>query len=163
MVAVFSVRGLFYIVTAILIGTLFVAAAYFLDAAESWGREGRWVPGFVQTYVLALAGGFAAQAAFAVLLLWLTRAARPAGPARWIGFGTVLGVVVPWAFARAGYLVEGLRFSAELQPVKFVLRFPLMGAMMYETQPLWVLAAVGAATGGTLFLVMGVLSGRQRR
>jgi hypothetical protein len=39
------------------------------------------------------------------------------------------------AFARAGYLLEGIRFAHEWQTAKTVLMFPLMGAVMYEVQP----------------------------
>jgi hypothetical protein len=151
-----------YLPITVLAGTFFVTVAYFSDSAESWGREGRWIPGFVQTYGLALAGGFVMQAVFAVLLRWSTRVTRLNGPLHWIAAGALLGVILPWAFARLGYLLERMRFPADLQQPKFILNFPLMGAMMYEVQAVWVLAAVGAATGGTAHVVMRLLARRRR-
>jgi uncharacterized protein YfiM (DUF2279 family) len=140
-----------YVVAAVWVGTLFVAIAYFSDSAGSWGREGRWASGFVLIYSLALAGGFLVQVLFAVLLRWLTRTANRQGIASWILSGAALGIGVPWSLARLGYLMEGLYFSAELQPLKRALTFPLAGAMMYAVQPAWVLIAVGAATGAALW------------
>lgn len=141
----------FYFPVAILTGTFFVTLAYFVDSARSWGLEGRWLAGFAQTYGLALAGGFVMQVAFAALLHQATRGTRLAGPVPWIVVGALLGILLPWAFARLGYVLDGTRFPADLQRLKFILIFPLMGAMMYEVQPVWVQAAVGAATGGTIY------------
>lgn len=142
----------FYFPVAILTGTLFVTLAYFAESARSWGLEGRWAAGFAQTYALALAGGLVMQVVFAALLRWATRASRLPGPVPWIVAGALLGIVLPWAFARLGYVLEGTRFPADLQRLKFILIFPLMGAMMYEVQPVWVQAAAGAATGGTIYV-----------
>lgn len=139
---------------SVLVGSLLVAAIYFAESAEDWALEGRRISGFLRTYALTLAGGFAAQAVFGLLFCWLVRVARLEGLAGWIIIGAALGVAVPWTFARAGYLVEGWRFPADLQPLKAALIFPLMGAMMYELQPLPVQAAIGAATGAFLGLLM---------
>jgi hypothetical protein len=144
-----------YVVVTALAGTFFVACAFFADTAQSWGREGRWVAGFLYVYALSLAGGFAIQIAAAFLLRWLTRATGADGLIHWMVFGAALGIALPWACARLGYLVEGIRFAYEWQNVKSALMFPLMAAMMYETHPAWVRLAVGAATGGTVRLVFG--------
>jgi hypothetical protein len=147
-------RGVVYIVVAVLVGTFFVAAVYFADSAESWGREGLWVSGFLRIYTLALAGGFGIQIVAAVSLRWLTRVSGLNGLVHWIGFGAALGFALPWAVARLGYVIESAHFPREWQTVKFIVMFPLMGAMMYEVHSVWVMAAVGAATGGTLRLIM---------
>lgn len=147
-------RGVLYVVVAVLVGTFFVAAVYFADSAESWAREGLWVSGFLRTYALALAGGFGIQIVAAVCLRWLTRVFGLDGLVHWIGFGAALGFALPWALARLGYLIETAHFPREWQTVKLVVMFPLMGAMMYDVQPGWVMAAVGAATGGTLRLIV---------
>jgi hypothetical protein len=146
--------ALSYVVVWLLVGTFFVASVHFADSAQSWGREGRWLSGFFYVYALALAGGFPIQIVAALLLRRLTRATRWDRVVHCIGFGGALGLVLPWAFARAGYLLEGVRFPHEWQNVKSALMFPLMGAMMHETHPAWVLAAVGAATGGSVRLMM---------
>jgi hypothetical protein len=145
-------RALFVIV-AVLVGTLFVAVAYFWESADSWGREGRWAAGFGLIYSLALAGGFLVQIAFAVLLRWIAHAGGLRRPIHWVVLGGMLGVAVPWSLARLGYLIEGSYFSAGMQGVKRALMFPLTGAMMYTVQPVSVLAAVGGATGAVLWLV----------
>lgn len=154
--AIFA-TGLACAVGSILVGSLFVASVYFAGSAEDWAREGRRLSGFLRTYALALAGGFAVQAVFGVLFCWLIRATRFASPAGWVFAGAALGIAVPWAFARAGYLVEGWRFPADLQGLKSALTFPLMGAMMYELQPLWVQAAIGMATGVALGVLIRAL------
>lgn len=152
--------GVGYVVVAVLVGTFFVACAYFADSALSWGREGRWISGFLYVYVLAFAGGFAIQIIAAVLLRWVTRVTRLNGLVHWIGFGAAIGLALPWMFAHLGYLIEGVYFRHEWQNVKSVLMFPLMGAMMYQVHSAWVLIAVGAATGGTLRLTMRHLARR---
>jgi len=141
------------VVVWLLVGTFFVASVYFADSAQSWGREGRWLSGFFYVYALALVGGFPIQIVAALLLRALTRATRWDGVVHWIAFGAALGFALPWAFARAGYLLEGVRFPHEWQNVKSALMFPLMAAMMHETHSAWALAAVGAATGGTVRLM----------
>jgi hypothetical protein len=65
--------------------------------------------------------------------------------------------VVPWALGRTGYVLEAIRFPQEWQTIKAALIFPMMGAMMYETQPIWVMSLVGAATAGTVRLSMRFL------
>ena len=139
---------LLYIVSWILVGTFFVTCVYFADSAQSWRREGRGVAGFLYTYALALPGGFAVQVAAALLVMLLTRVTRLNGIIHWLGFGAAVGIALPWALARAGYLLEGTRVAHQWQWLKNVLMFPLMGAMMYEVQPAWSLLAVGAATAG---------------
>jgi hypothetical protein len=153
--------ALLYLIIGVLAGTLFVSLAYFADSADSWGREGRWASGFVLTYSLALAGGFLVQAAFALLLRWLTRVTRQSGLVQWVAFGAVLGVALPWAVARVGYWLDALYFSADLQRLKAALLFTLTGSMMYAAQPAWVQASVGAATALTLGLVAGRLTRRR--
>ena len=143
-----------YLVLWLLAGTFFVACAYFADSAQSWGREGRWLSGFVYVYALALVGGFGIQIVAALLVRGLTRATRLDRVVHWIAFGAALGFALPWAFARAGYLLEGVRFPHEWQNVKSALMFPLVAAMMHETHPAWVLAAVGAATGGSVRVIL---------
>ena len=152
-----------YFVVWLLVGTFFVSCAYFADSAQSWGREGRWIRGFLYTYALALPGGFAIQLGAAMLLQLLTRRTRLNGLIHWIGFGAALGIAVPWAFARAGYVLEGLRFPHQWQAVKSVLMFPLMGAMMHEVQPAWAQIAVGAATAATVWSAMRIPRLRFRR
>jgi hypothetical protein len=147
-------RAIAYLAVWLLVGSFFVACAYFAESSASWRREERPVWGFLQTYALALTGGCAIQILAALLLRLLTRAARLNGVIHWLGFGAALGIAVPWAVARAAYLLEGLRFPHEWQTAKSVLMFPLMGAMMYEVRSAWVLLAVGAATGGTVRLMM---------
>lgn len=147
-----------YVVAAVLVGTFFVAIAYFSDSAESWGREGRWASGFALIYSLALAGGFLVQIVFALLLRGVAQATRFNGFASWTASGAMLGVAVPWAFARLGYLIDGLYFPAGLQRAKFSLMFCLQGSMMFVAQPLWVLAAVGAVTGAVLWFVTACLA-----
>ena len=137
-----------YVVTWILVGTFFVTCVYFADSAQSWRREGRGLAGFFYTYALALPGGFAVQVSAALLVLLLARVTRLNGVLHWLGFGAAVGIALPWALARAGYLLEGTRFPYEWQRLKTMLMFPLMGAMMYEVQPTWSLLAVGAATAG---------------
>ena len=66
-------RLLVYFVAWLVVGTFFVTCVYFADSAQSWGREGRWVAGFVQTYALALPGGFVIQIGAALLLRLFTR------------------------------------------------------------------------------------------
>lgn len=149
-------RALFVIV-AVLVGTLFVAIAYFSESADSWGREGRWAAGFGLIYSLALAGGFVVQIAFAVLLRWIAHAGGLRRPIHWVVLGAILGIGVPWSLARLGYVIEGSYFSAGMQGVKRALMFPLTGAMMYTVHPLWVLAAVGGATGAVLWQVAEAL------
>lgn len=146
-----------------MVGTFFVTCVYFADSAQSWRREGRGVPGFLYTYALALPGGLAIQLAAAISLRVLTRAARVDGFFHWVVFGAALGMALPWAGARAGYLLEGLRFPHHWQVVKSVLMFPLMGAMMHETQPAWAQITVGAATAGTVWLAMRKTSRDARR
>lgn len=153
-------RGVLYVIIAVLVGTFFVAAAYFADALESWGREERWVSGFVQVYVLALIGGFAIQIVAAILLRSMTRVCGLNGFLHWIAFGAAVGFAVPWIFARLGYVLEGVYFPTEWQTVKSAVMFPLMGAMMYEAHSAWVRVAVGAATGGTLRLMIPHLARR---
>jgi hypothetical protein len=143
-----------YILIWLLAGTFFVAAVYFVDAADSWGLEGRHVWGFFYTYMLALIGGFPIQIVAAVAVRYLTRSMRLHGSLYWSGLGAAAGAVVPWAFARAGYLLEGVHFAHEWQTVKAALMFPLSGAMMYEVHPVWVRLAVGAATGGTVWFAL---------
>lgn len=143
-----------YILASLLVGTFFVAAVYFADSAQSWGREGRRVFGFFYVYALALVAGFPMQIVAAILLRWITRVTRLDGFAHWVGFGAALGIAVPWTFAGLGYVLEGAYFPREWQSVKSGLMFPMMGAMMYVVQRAWLLAAVGGATGGTLRLMM---------
>ncbi len=139
---------LLYLLAWILVGTFFVTCVYFADSAQSWRREGRGVAGFLYTYALALPGGFALQVTAALLVLLLTRVTRRNGVVHWLGFGAAVGIALPWALARAGYLLEGARFAYQWQWLKTALMFPLMGAMMYEVQPAWSLLGVGAATAG---------------
>lgn len=141
---------LVYIMVWLLVGTFFVASVYFSASADSWRREGRLVFGFFYVYALTLALGFVLQIVGAVLLRWLTRVTRLNALVHWIGFGAALGIVLPWMSARAGYLLEAAYFPNEWQSVKSALMFPLMGSMMYEVRPAWVLVAVGAATAGTV-------------
>lgn len=144
-----------YILVWLLAGTFFVASVYFADAADSWGLEGSHVWGFFYTYMLALIGGFPIQIVAAVAVRYLTRSMRLHGFVYWSGLGAAAGAVLPWVFARAGYLLEGVHFAHEWQTVKAALMFPLSGAMMYEVHPVWVRLAVGAATGGTVWLAPG--------
>ena len=137
-----------------LVGTFFVASLYFADGAESWGRERRWLAGFVQVYRLALMLGFVIQIVNAVVLRWLTRKSGMNGLVHWIAIGAATGFAVAWIFARLGYVLEGVYFSSEWQSVKSAVMFPLMAAMMYEAHSVWVRLAVGAATGGTVRLIM---------
>jgi hypothetical protein len=154
--------NILYFPVAVLVGTFFVALVYFGDGAESWGREGRWVPGFLQVFTLALVGGLAVQLFFAFLLRWLTRLSGLNGVVHWIAVGAALGFALPWIFARLGYALEGVYVSSEWQSLKSAVMFPLMAAMMYEVHSAWVRLAVGAATGGTLRAIMPhlVRSGR---
>ena len=153
-----ALSALVYLAAWLVVGTFFVTCAYFADSAQSWRREGRGVAGFLYTYALALPGGFAIQIAAAVLLRLLTRATRLSGIITWLCLGGALGVAVPWAFARAGYVLESLRFAHEWQAAKTALMFPLMGAMMYEVHPVWMQIAVGAATAATVRLTLGRLA-----
>ena len=153
-------RGVLYVIIAVLVGTFFVASVYFADGAESWGREGRWAAGFLQVYRLALLIGFAIQIVAAVLLRWLTRVSGMNRLAHWVVFGAAIGFALPWIFARLGYVLEGVYFPREWQTVKSAVMFPLMGAMMYEAHSVWVRVAVGAATGGTLRLMIPYLARR---
>jgi hypothetical protein len=146
--------GILYLVVWLLVGTFFVASVYFADGAESWGREGRYVSGFVFVYALALAGGLPTQIIAALLVRWLTRRTGLNSVVHWLAFGAAVGVVLPWIVARLAYLLEGVRFAHQWQSVKSALMFPLMAAMMYEVNPAWVLAVVGAATAGTVRLLM---------
>lgn len=102
-----------YLVVSVLAGTFFVACAYFADAGQSWGREGRWVSGFLYVYALSLAGGLAIQIAAALLLRWLTRATGANNRIHWMVLGAALGIALPWACARLGYVLEGIRFPYE--------------------------------------------------
>lgn len=145
---------LLYTAGWVLVGTLFVACAYFADAAESWGTEGRRFAGFAYTYVLALVLGSPVQIVAAMCARVLTRLTRDA-VVSWAACGAVLGVGLPWAFARAGYAVEAVHFARDWQSVKSALMFPLMGPMMYETQPAWVMVAVGATTAATVRFLVG--------
>jgi hypothetical protein len=145
---------LVYAVVWLVVGGFFVAAVPFADAAESWGREGRWVSGYLYVYALSLAGGWAMQIAAAALLRGLTAATGLNGVAHWLGLGAVFGVAVPWTAARTGYLLEGLHFPHEWQGVKSLLLFPLMAAMTYETYPVWMLMAAGAATAATVRVLL---------
>jgi hypothetical protein len=147
-----------YVIVAVLVGTFFVASVYFADGAESWGREGRSVPGFLQVYRLALLLGCLLQVVAAVLLRWLTRVTGMNGLVHWTAFGAALGFALPWMFARLGYVLEGIYFPTEWQTAKSAVLFPLMAAMMYETHSVWVRLAVGAATGGTLRLIIPALA-----
>ena len=147
-------EGFAYLTLAVLVGTFYVACAYFADSARSWGREGRWVSGFAYVYALALAGGFAIQLLAAVLLRWVTRATGRNRVVHWIGVGAVIGIALPWIVARFGYLLEHLRFPTEWQGLKSAVMFPLMAAMMYEVHSPWIQLAVGAATGGTVRLLL---------
>jgi hypothetical protein len=153
-------RGVLYVIIAVLVGTFFVASVYFADGAESWGREGRWAAGFLQVYRLALLIGFPIQIVAAVVLRWLTRVSGMNRLAHWVVFGATIGFALPWIFARLGYVLEGVYFPTEWQTVKSAVMFPLMGAMMYEAHPAWVRVAVGAATGGTLRLMIPHLARR---
>jgi hypothetical protein len=157
-----NVHTFLYLIVAVLVGTFFVASVYFADGAESWGREGRWVPGFLQVYRLALLLGFVLQVVAAVFLRWLTRVTGMNGFVHWIAFGAAIGFALPWMFARLAYVLEGVYFSTEWQSVKSAVIFPLMAAMMYETHSVWVRFAVGAATGGTVRLILPYL-GRSTR
>ena len=146
--------GIAYVVVFVLVATFFVASVYFVDSAPSWSREGRPLWGFFFTYALTLIAGFMIQILAAVLLRWMTRVTGRHDAFHWIVFGAVLGLSLPWIFARVGYVVERFYFAPEWQTVKTVVMFPLMGAMMYEVQPAWVLLVVGGATGGTVRLMM---------
>jgi hypothetical protein len=84
------------------------------------------------------------------------------GLAHWVVFGAAIGFVVPWAFARLGYALEGLYFPSEWQTVKSAVMFPLMATMTYEAHSVWVRLAVGAATGGTVRLILPFLAGSGR-
>ena len=121
------------VIIAVLVGAFFVAAVYFADALESWGREKRWVSGFLQVYLLALIGGLAIQIVAAILLRSLTRLCGLNGLLHWIAFGAAVGFALPWIFARLGYVLEGVYFPTEWQTVKSAVMFPLMGAMMYRS------------------------------
>jgi hypothetical protein len=143
-----------YIVCWLLTGTLFVALVYFADSAQSWRLEGRLVFGFFYTYVLGLVSGFAVQIIAALVVRWLTHVTRLNALIPWLGYGAIVGIVVPWALARAGYLLEGIHFPQAWQTIKAALMFPMMGPMMYGTQPIWVMSLVGAATAGTVRLSM---------
>jgi hypothetical protein len=44
-----------------------------------------------------------------------------------------------------------------MQGLKRALMFPLVGAMMFELKPAWLLAGVGAVTGGALCLLARLL------
>ena len=103
-----------YVIIAVLVGTFFVAAVYFADGAESWGREGRWAAGFLQVYRLALLIGFAIQIVAAVLLRWLTRVSGMNRLAHWVVFGAAIGFALPWIFARLGYVLEGVYFPSRV-------------------------------------------------
>jgi hypothetical protein len=146
-----------YIACWLLTGTLFVALVYFADSAPSWRLEGLLVFGFFYTCVLALISGFAVQILAALVVRRLTQITRLNGLISWLGYGAAVGVVIPWALARAGYLLERIHFPQEWQTIKAALIFPMMGAMMYETQPIWVMCLVGAATAGTVRLSMRFL------
>ena len=154
-----ALSALVYLAAWLMVGTFFVTCAYFADSAQSWRREGRGVAGFLYTYALALPGGFAIQMSAAVLLRLITRAMGLRGIIPWLCLGGALGVAVPWTFARAGYLLEGLRFAHEWQAAKTAMMFPLMGAMMYEMHPVWTQIAVGAASAVTVRLMLGVNAG----
>ena len=106
--------------------------------------------------------GFAIQIVTAVLLRWLTRVSGMNGLAHWTIFGAVIGFAVPWISARLGYVLEGVYFSSEWQSVKSAVMFPLMAAMMYEAHSVWVRLAVGAATGGTVRLILPLLARSSR-
>jgi hypothetical protein len=126
-----------YIACWLLTGTFFVGLVYFADSAQSWRLEGRFVFGFFYTCVLTLISGFAVQIIAALVVRWLTQITRLDGLISWLGYGAAIGVVVPWALARVGYLLEGIHFPQEWQTIKAALIFPMMGAMMYEIQPIW--------------------------
>ena len=147
-----------YAAAAVLVGGVFTAIPYFADAMDSWGREDRRLYGFLLTFTLAAAGGFLVQIVFAALLRWLTRMLGLRGAWHWIVAGAALGLAVPWGAAKLGYLLDRVYFTADLQQVKWFLLFPLQGSMMYVFQPLWVLLAVGAATGFVLRPIASRLS-----
>lgn len=145
---------LLYTAVWVLVGTLSVACVYFADAAESWATEERRLAGFVSTFALALILGCPVQIVAALCARVLMRFTRDA-LVSWAACGAALGVALPWAFARAGYALEAVHFARDWQSAKSALMFPLMGPMMYETQPAWVMVAVGATTAATVRWLMG--------
>jgi hypothetical protein len=146
--------SLLYAVVAILAGSLFVAAAYYADSADSWALEDRRVYGFLFVYGLTLAGAAPALLAFAGTVRMVTRLLRWTRPGQWLVAGGIAGLVVPWALGALGYAIDGWYFPAELQRLKRSLVFPLMGPMMYASQPVWVRMAIGLATSAVLWAVV---------
>jgi hypothetical protein len=138
---------------AVMCGSAFTALAFFLDSAESWGLEERYASGFLLTYALSLAGSAPAQVIFALALWLVARALSWRRRWQWAVLGAVLGVLVTFALSRLGDVVEGTYFAPQWQRVKSALMFPLMGPMMFAVRPVWVAAAVGAATALVLHLV----------
>ncbi len=148
-----------YYTAAVLGGTLFVALAYYGGSAESWAAEERLAAGFLLIYALSLAGGFTSQLLFAFTLRHLAAALGWNRLWQWLALGGAAGLAVPWALARIGYLLEATYFPAAWQPAKSALMFPLMGPMMYSTQPIWLLVTVGAATAAFLHQLQRRLAG----
>jgi hypothetical protein len=143
-----------YALVAVAAGSLFIAVAYYAEAAGSWAVEDRRAYGFARVYALTIAGAAPALLLFGAALWSIGRTTGWNRAAQWMGAGGILGVAIPWALSAAGYAIEQLYFPAGLQRLKRGILFPLIGPMMYGVQPAWMQASIGIATGIVLWIVV---------
>lgn len=86
----------------------------------------------------------------------LRRLARAFGWKRawqWMLAGSVLTLVVLWLCGEAGLALESRHFAPQYQPLKAVLIFLLVGAMMLGTKPFWLPLPGAALLALVLFLI----------
>ena len=134
---------LLYYLTAMLLGVIFLAAAFYLHA-RAHQNVAEDEPYHVAISLLPALLSIVPQLVSAFLLRRLARWLRWTRGWQWMLAGSVLTLAVLWGCGQAGLALETAHVSQQLQPFKIMLMVLLVGSMMATTKPFW-LAIPGAA------------------
>lgn len=109
-------------------------------------------PYYMIVYIFPILQNVVPQTLAAVILRKLARRMTWTKMWQWLLAGSVVSLLLVYAFAQAGEAIERTRFSLEFQRVKGLL-LALVGPMMVFTKPLWLAVVAVAVTSLALWVV----------
>ncbi len=144
-------RTFFYYLTAFAGGALAWGVSYYIYKKIGASMD-TLVPPSEDSYYLIVAivpilQNALPQLLAAIVLRKVARRMKWTAWWQWLLAGTVISLVVVFAFNRLGLAIEAARLPLAWQPLKIGLFFALMGPIMVSVLPIWVtLAAVSASS-----------------
>ena len=146
-------RTFIYYLTAFAGGAVVWGVIFYLHKRYTeWGAGIPGDPYYMIVYILPILQNVVPQTLAALLLRKLARRMAWKAWWQWLLAGSLLSLLLVYAFSQVGLAIERAHFSLALQEVKALL-LAFVGPMMVLTQPLWLSITAVAITSLGLWLV----------